>query len=88
MFSHLSGKNVKIKDQALIVFLSDPDMVTSYFMLMVVAQCLRALNRAGKMLKLQFDANNLTFDISFYGSSIFALILNLKSLCLLVIILS
>ena len=31
------------------------------------------------MLELQFDANNLTFDISFYGSSIFAaLILNLK----------
>lgn len=30
------------------------------------------------MLKLQFDANNLTFDISFYGRSVFALVLNLK----------
>ena len=31
------------------------------------------------MLELQFAADNLTFDISFYGNSIFELLLNLKS---------
>ena len=42
-------------------------------MLMVVAQYLRALNQAGKILELQFASDNLTFDISFYGISCFEL---------------